>query len=121
MRAWFDRALEIDPNDADALAGEAYTYCSNMTLDGQIPRPITTRKYSARPTEPSRSLATTLNLFAKSSYLGISHRANEALASLMPVSPLIQIPPPLRDTRQRRNCTCGRFEQARPMWNKQCG
>src|SRR5208282_4407366 len=26
MRAWFDRALEIDPNDADALAGEAITY-----------------------------------------------------------------------------------------------
>ena len=26
VRAWFDRALEIDPNDADALAGEANTY-----------------------------------------------------------------------------------------------
>jgi hypothetical protein len=25
VRAWFDRALEIDPNDADALAGEANT------------------------------------------------------------------------------------------------
>ena len=26
VRAWFDRALEIDPNDPDALAGEAATY-----------------------------------------------------------------------------------------------
>src|SRR5271163_4143908 len=28
VRAWFDRALEIDPNDADALAGEANAYMS---------------------------------------------------------------------------------------------
>ena len=26
VRALFDRALRIDPNDADALAGSAYTY-----------------------------------------------------------------------------------------------
>jgi adenylate cyclase len=26
VRAWFDRALEIDPNDANALAGEANAY-----------------------------------------------------------------------------------------------
>ena len=37
VRAWFDRALEIDPNDADALAGEANTYVAEYAHEWTNP------------------------------------------------------------------------------------
>ncbi len=52
------------PKDADALVGSATPMRSNTRLDGPIPKPTTTQKYSVRPTDPSRSLVTTLGHIA---------------------------------------------------------
>ena len=54
-QALFEQALKIDPNEPDALAGEAYTYFLDTRADGQPPGPITRQRYSVRPTGPSRS------------------------------------------------------------------
>ena len=56
-RALFEQALKIDPNNADALAGDAYTY-TNEYLWGETPTPTTMQKYSVRPTARSRSRPT---------------------------------------------------------------
>ena len=53
--ALFEQALKIDPNETDALTGDAYAYMWNTRGDGQPPGPITRQKYSVRPTGPSRS------------------------------------------------------------------
>ena len=50
MRHWrlFDRALQIDPNDADALAGEAYVHGLGYSFRmGRLLEPTTTPKSSA--------------------------------------------------------------------------
>jgi TolB-like protein len=80
VRSWFERALEIDPNDADALAGEALAYTleyaygwTNPETDydakilGQADRSIAL----ARDNMPAYS--------AKSAYLTISLRPNDGL------------------------------------------
>jgi hypothetical protein len=36
-RTWFEKALEIDPNDPDALVGEAYTYFQDYALGWRNP------------------------------------------------------------------------------------
>ena len=55
-QALFEQALKIDPNEADALAGNAYTYLLEYTRGwDNRPGPITRQKYSVRPTGPSRS------------------------------------------------------------------
>ena len=52
-----EQALKINPDDADALAGEAYTYISASGMRGGLTAtPITRQKYSARSTGPSRWL-----------------------------------------------------------------
>ena len=54
--ALFEQALKIDPNETDALAGDAYAYLLEYPReDGRPPGPITRQKYSVRPTGPSRS------------------------------------------------------------------
>ena len=57
-RALFEQALKIDPNNADALAGEAYTYTNEYSLRGEARRPTTMRKSSVRPTRRSQSRPT---------------------------------------------------------------
>ena len=54
-----NRRSQIDPNDADALAGDAYTYMLDYAYGWTTPRPITMQKCSVRPTGPSRSLPIT--------------------------------------------------------------
>jgi adenylate cyclase len=80
LRAWFDRALEIDPNDADALAGEANTYMIEYALG--LTNPET--DYDAKILgQADRAIAlardNTWAYTAKSMYLNISHRPNDAL------------------------------------------
>ena len=59
-RALFEQALKIDPNERDALAGDAYTYLQGIYLRlWTIPGPTMTPKYSVRPTGRSRSLPIT--------------------------------------------------------------
>ena len=80
MRAWFDRALEIDPNDADALAGEAATYMVEYAYGWTNPE----TDYDAKIlSQADRSIALApdnMNAYgAKSVYLNISLRPNDAL------------------------------------------
>jgi adenylate cyclase len=79
VRAWFDRALEIDPNDADALAGEASTYLYEYVFGWTNPE----TDYDAKILgQADRSLALAPdNMYAytvKSLYLAISLRPNDA-------------------------------------------
>ena len=80
VRAWFDRALEIDPNDADALAGEAMTYLAEYTYGWTNPE----TDYDAKILGPAdRSIALTsdnmLAYITKSMYFAMSLRPNDAL------------------------------------------
>jgi adenylate cyclase len=79
VRGLFDQALKIDPNDADALAGEAICYAvehfnwANPETD-----------YDAKVIGPAdRAIAlapdTMRAYWAKSVYLFVAHRADEAL------------------------------------------
>jgi adenylate cyclase len=57
-RALYDRALEIDPDDADALAGSAQTYLSDYFFGGATLGPTTRPKCWGKPIERSRSTTT---------------------------------------------------------------
>jgi adenylate cyclase len=80
LKAWFDRALEIDPNDADALAGEAATYMTEYAYGWTNPE----TDYDAKILgQADRSIALARdNMYAytaKSQYLTISLRPNDGL------------------------------------------
>ena len=112
--AQFDRALKADPNDADALAGEAFTYMALYTfgeattetnLDGKIIDQAD-RAIALAP-DSMRAYA------AKSFYLADTGRANEALRA---ANSGLKIDPnnaPLLDARTLAEIVLGRFEQAK--------
>jgi adenylate cyclase len=80
VRSWFDRALEIDPNDADALAGEANTYMAEYAYGWTNPETDYDPKILG---QADRAIAlardNTWAYTVKSVYLNISHRPNDAL------------------------------------------
>ncbi len=80
VRALFERALAIDPKDADALAGSAHTYMSEYALEPNDPE----TDYDAKVLgQVDRSIAlardNTWAYEVKSVYLNISRRPNDAL------------------------------------------
>ena len=80
MRALFDRALELDPNDADALAGEANTYVTEYAYGWTNPE----TDYDAKILgQADRSIALARDnvpaYAAKSEYLTYSLRPNDGL------------------------------------------
>jgi hypothetical protein len=92
VRALFDRALQIDPNDADSLAGSACTYFVDWIYGwgdpgtdyeakvlGQADRAITLAPDNVR------------GYFAKGFYLSESRRPREGLAAAEAGSPPIRI------------------------------
>ena len=112
-RALFEQALKIDPNDADALAGEAcamsieYFYFANPETDydakviGQADRAIALAPDTMRA------------YWAKSIYLSISHRFDEALRTAdagLAINPNYA---PLYAARSIANASLGQFEQAK--------
>jgi TolB-like protein/class 3 adenylate cyclase len=112
-RASFEQALKIDPNDADALAGEAecydleYFYFANPKTDyeakviGQADRAI-----ALAPDTMSAYLA-------KSAHLSTSRRFDEALRAAdagLAINPNYA---PLYGPRSVANASLGRFEQAK--------
>jgi adenylate cyclase len=80
-RALFDRALQIDPNDADALAGSAYAYYSDRLFAGGDPG----TDYEAKVLgQANRAIVLAPDnvraYYVKSSYLTHSQRPREGLA-----------------------------------------
>jgi adenylate cyclase len=79
-RALFEQALKIDPNNADALAGEAYTYTNEYVAWGRKPD----TDYDAKilgPADLAIALApdTLWAYYVKCVYLYYSHRADKAI------------------------------------------
>ena len=75
MRALFEQALKIDPNDAEALGGDAVTYMNEYISAGRTLKPTMKQKYSGKPTEPSSSRrATPWNYSTKAMYLTMTGR-----------------------------------------------
>ena len=111
-RTLFDQSLSIDPNDADALAGKAYTYLIEWFY---WPNPDIA--YDAKILDPAdRAIALAGdNLWAyyvKSQYLQARH-PNEALAAAdagIAVNPNFA---PIRGTRGSAEMNLGHFEQAK--------
>ena len=113
-RRLFDEALKIDPDDADALAGSAYTYChdyvqgwSDVPTDyeakvlGQVNRAI------ARDPDNVRAY------FVKAIYLSTSGRPGDAIGVAdagLAVNPNFA---PLFSPRINAENSLGRFEQAK--------
>jgi adenylate cyclase len=113
-RAFFEEALQIDPDDADALAGEAFTYRAENVYGWTNPE----TNYEARifgfadraiALAPDNMLA----YWAKASYLVISRRWNEALGIAeagLAINPNFA---PLYSTKGAAENSLGRTEAAR--------
>ena len=110
----FDQALKADPNDADALAGEAFTHMALFTfgeagaeanLDAKIIDPAD-RAIALAPDDMRAYVA-------KSFYLAVTGRAAEALRSANSGLTINPNSAPLLDARTLAEIVLGRFEQAK--------
>ena len=110
----FDQALKADPNDADALAGEAFTHMALFTfgeagaeanLDAKIIDPAD-RAIALAPDDMRAYVA-------KSFYLAVTGRAAEALRSANLGLTINPNSAPLLDARTLAEIVLGRFEQAK--------
>ena len=112
-QALFEQALKIDPNEPDALAGDAYTYflaySRGWTTAGT--------DYEAKIlSQANRAIALAPdNVWAynvKSLYLTVSQRANEGLSAADPGLAINPDDPPLYRARGSAKLALGRYEQA---------
>ena len=108
-----EQALKIDPNDADALAGEAYTYFREWNegwtdRDADYDEKVLDQVNRAIALAPDNLWA----YYVKSIYLRISHRPDEALGAAnagLAISPNSAL---LYGARSGANVYLGRYEQA---------
>jgi TolB-like protein/Tfp pilus assembly protein PilF len=112
--ALFDGALKADPNDADALAGEAFTYMALFAFaeatDGtDFDAKIVDQADRAIALAPDNMQA----YYAKSVYLTGTHRANEAVRVADAGLAINPNSAPLLDARSLAQTALGRFEQAK--------
>jgi adenylate cyclase len=113
-RALFDRALQIDPNDADALAGSAFTYLRDYFYGWGDPG----TDYEAKVLgQANRAIVLAPDnvrvYFVKAGYLSLSRRFNEALGvsdAGLAINPNFV---PLYIPRTAAENSVGRFEQAK--------
>jgi tetratricopeptide (TPR) repeat protein len=113
-RALYDRALQIDPNDADALAGSAQTYLVDYFFGWGDPG----TDYEAKVLgQANRAIALDHDnvraYMIKSGYLGLSRRFSEALGVTdagLAVNPNFA---PLYIPRAVAENSLGRYEQAK--------
>jgi adenylate cyclase len=112
-QALFEQALKIDPNEPDALAGDAYTYflaySRGWTTAGT--------DYEAKIlSQANRAIALAPdNVWAynvKSLYLTVSQRANEGLSAADAGLAINPDDPPLYRARGSAELALGRYEQA---------
>jgi len=112
VRALFEQALKIDPNDADALAGEAASYDFEHLY---FPNPET--DYDAKVIGPAdRAIALAPeNMRAyrtKSAYLVLSHRFDESLRTADAGLAINANYASLYGVRSNAKSSLGQFEQA---------
>jgi adenylate cyclase len=113
-RALFEQALKIDPDNADALAGGAYTYTNEYVAFGRKPD----TDYDAKilgPADQAIALApdTLWAYYVKGVYLQYSHRADKAIDAAnagLAINPNFGS---LRAVRGIANLFDGRFAQAK--------
>ncbi len=110
----FDQALKIDPNDADALAGEAFTHMALFTFgeantETNLDSKIIDQANRAIALAPDNMRA----YAAKSFYLADTGRANEALRAADSGLAIDPNNAPLLDARTLAEIALGRFEQAK--------
>jgi adenylate cyclase len=112
--ALFEQALKIDPNETDALAGDAYTYFLEYT------RGWTTAgtDYEAKILgQANRAIALAPDnvwaYYVKSLYLTVSQRANEGLSAADAGLAINSDDPPLYRARSLAENALGRYEQAK--------
>ena len=120
--AQFDQALKADPNDADALAGEAFAYMALYTfgeattetnLDGKIIDPAD-RAIALAP-DNMRAYA------AKSFYLADTGRANEALRAADSGLAIDPNSAPLLDARTLAELSLVVSSKPNPTRSRRCG
>jgi adenylate cyclase len=112
-RTLFDQALKIDPNNADALAGDAYTY----TLEYILWRNAET-DYDAKILGPAdQAIAFAPNALlaysVKGTYLNYSHRADKAIEAADAGLAIISNSARLWSMRGIAHVFLGHFDQAR--------
>ncbi len=112
-KALFEQALRIDPNETDALAGDAYAYMLEYTRGWAT----TGTDYEAKILgQADRAIALAPdNMWAhntKSLYLTVSQRANEGLSAADAGLAIKPDDPPLRRARGAAEVVLGRYEQA---------
>jgi adenylate cyclase len=113
-RGWFERALTIDPNDSDGLAGRALTYLVDFAF-GWADAGI---DYDNRVLGEANRVITLApdNVLAydvKSAYLFLTHRANEALGAADAGLAVDRNYAALYGSRSDAESSLGRFEQAK--------
>jgi adenylate cyclase len=112
-RTLFDQALKIDPNDADALAGEAYVYHVAYFYGWK-----TTEDYESKVLgQADRAIALAPDnmraYWVKCEYLNASHRPNEALGTANTGLAINPNYAPLLAARSSAESSLGHFEQAK--------
>jgi adenylate cyclase len=112
--ALFDEALRIDPNDADALTGEAFVYGLGYSFGWGAPGTdydakilgLTDRALALAPSDPRAYLV-------RSQYLSYSHRASEGLEAANAALAISPNDAHLLAARGFAEIVLGRFEQAK--------
>jgi len=113
-RAWFEQALKIDPNDADALAGDAQTHAVDY-IYGWVDQDTDYEKAVLARADQAIALArdSVWGYYVKGIYLVSSRRPSEALGAVdagLAVNPNFAV---LYATRATAEISLGRFEQAK--------
>jgi adenylate cyclase len=113
-RALFSQALAIDPSDAAALAGDASIYLADYTYGWTNPQTDYDAKIVAQADRVLSLAPDNWRAYlAKSAYLYLSHRANEALGVADAGPAVNPNAAPLYGARGIAETSLGRFEQAK--------